>query len=91
MTRSSRSSAGWASRASARQTGERRAIGVARREIEHGLAGAVARELAADLPMQRVLALRHRHLMLELQAGLVGACGLDAAEGRDRGAHQHRR
>src|SRR5664280_796686 len=71
------------------QTGERGAAGVTRRHVEHGLPGAVACELAADLPMQRVLAFDHRDFTLELQAGFVGARGLDAAEGRNRGAHQH--
>src|SRR5450631_13416 len=71
------------------QTGERGAAGVARGHVEHGLPGAVARELAADLPMQRVLALDNRDFTPELQAGFVGARGLDTAEGGNRGAHQH--
>ena len=61
------------------EASHRHALGVARRNIEHGFSG-VTPKLAADLPMQRILLLRPGDVLLEHQAGLVGTRSLNAAE-----------
>src|SRR6185312_4490383 len=69
--------------------GERRAMLVARNDVEDGRAARGAHEPAADLPVPRVLAPGARHLLLEHLPGLVRARRLDTAEGRGRRLDHH--
>ena len=82
-TWSARRSVGCTSRAVACKPGERPAG--ARRcadNFDQRRAALARQTFALHLPMPRVLRLRGRDLAREGQAGLIGALGLDAAEGR---------
>ena len=64
------------------EAGEGGARCVARDNVEGGVAASGRHHFGVDLPMLGVLGFRQRDIALECLAGLVGAFGLDAAEGR---------
>ncbi len=57
-----------------------RSAGIARDDVEDGVAVACRRHLRIDLPLPGFLRLRPRKLALERLAGLIGAVRLDPAE-----------